>query len=88
MKYIALRVELDGMSQEVPVVFPKQFVHADIAAAMNSVPGLENATVVSAGECRVNARCSGHSSTLNVSSRGDTDSTLINVNDYCHGFTD
>lgn len=88
MKYVMLKIESGDMAQELPFIFPNQLVHSDIAAALESVPGMEGAKVVAAGECHVQSKCSGRSTTMNLSSRGKRDSENINTIDYCHGLVE
>ncbi|WP_260524279.1 hypothetical protein [Serratia sp. PL7] len=94
MKYIMLRVN-KPMAREIPIIFPDNLVHADVVNAMRMLvayPGIEDATVVSAGYCNLNlsAECYGKSETLGISSRESDDSIVINTYDYTHGllFTD
>ncbi|OCJ46351.1 hypothetical protein [Serratia sp. 14-2641] len=89
MKYIMLRVD-KPMAREIPIIFPDNLVHADVANAMRMLvayPGMANATVVSAGYCNLNlsVECHGKSTTLNVSSRETDDNIVINTYDYTHG---
>lgn len=87
MKYIVLR----AAGREFPVIFPNDFVHADVATALReSCDMLAKAEVVSAGETssmNVAPGCVGKSSTLGVPSRGRADDDLIRMHDYLHGIT-
>lgn len=86
MKYIMLKIVESEFTRLVPVIFPNSIVHADMARAVQSIPGMELAVVESAGECRVkDAFCSGASDTLQVKSHGQDDSIVINGMDYFHG---
>lgn len=70
MKYIVFK-SADG---EAPVLFPHDFTHSWVAAELRPL------TVVSAGFCEIqNGRiaCFGHSSSLNISSRGAVDAALV-----------
>lgn len=86
-KYIVLEVDRkEAGLQRLPIIFPDILVHADVAEAIMRLPNFvqHKATVVSAGDCSIEAQCSGHSETLNLNSdAGDTD--LINTFPYFHG---
>lgn len=95
MKYIVLRRTLgkgkDPMLQDIPIIFPEQLIHADVAAALTAPDGpLEGATAVSAGDLpsfsfSTKPFCGGKSTTLNLESRGESDDALIRQMDYFHG---
>ncbi len=84
------KITASGFDRHVPIIFPSQIVHSDIA---NEITDLleakykaENIEVVSAGECNVTSTgCSGNSETLEKISRGDEDRNVINTMDYFHG---
>lgn len=89
MKYIVFSLGLDGMSREVPVMFPNCMVHIEVARSLVAGQVLKGnpIKVVSAGEyCPFNGACSGESTTLMVKSRGDIDTKLIQTHDYTGGF--
>lgn len=91
MKYVMFEVINDDIKQFVPVVFPNLFVHsimADYFGVALREHGL-NVKVRSAGEVRLGSRvrCSGSSSTLDVSSHAD-DAMIIETFDYAFGFVD
>ncbi len=70
MKYVVLITD-EG---ETPIIFPKQLFHDEVA---NTV---ENRGVVSAGFVRLsdgNIECYGESLGLELSSRGESDTSLI-----------
>jgi hypothetical protein len=86
MKYIVLQVIEGGLEREIPILFPSFLVHKLVADALIGTEGLENATVVSAGDVEASSfTCNGKSETLNLTSRGDEDRKLINTVDYFHG---
>lgn len=90
MKYVVFRIPGETISQEVPVIFPDQFVHSLMAEALQQaivahLPEGGNVEVVSAGDIRIrNAICSGKSSTLQLRSRGK-DTFLVLTMDHLHG---
>lgn len=90
MKYIVFKRKIgnNGLEQCLPIVFPHELVHADVAKVVKSLRGMEAATPISAGDVtfRLGAHCNGSSITLNLESRGHDDSVLIDGYDYFHGF--
>lgn len=87
MKYIIFQVndEKGEPSHEVPIIFPKLLVHADVARAMKYCDGIRGGEVVSAGFIDVDPlRCYGTSESLNIGSR-EKDRSVINASDYFHG---
>jgi hypothetical protein len=85
MKYVMLQTQIGDMKQAVPIIFPKQLNHIDVADAIRKLEGMENAQVVSAGECNVRGQCGGRSPTLSLDSRGKEDDEIINTIDYMQG---
>lgn len=84
--YVVLRIADKGLERDIPIIYPDVLVHADVAAALERVPGLEKAVPVSAGNLILDVvSCSGRSSTLKLESRGDEDKSLINSFPYFHG---
>lgn len=89
MKYVMLAQQLSGqgLTQFVPIIFPKQLVHAEVAKAI--LPLLNKATTVSAGEVNFLAdgtvHCYGYSKTLGLGPRPD-DALVISAIDYSWGF--
>lgn len=70
MKYIVFK----SVKDEAPVLFPHAFTHSWVAEQMKPLG------VVSAGFVEITdgvVRCYGHSSSLNIPSRGDLDSKLV-----------
>jgi folate-dependent tRNA-U54 methylase TrmFO/GidA len=89
MKYVMLEVThgrgKTKVKRLVPFIFPNVLVHADVALAVQRIPGLANAKVVRAGE--VHVQCSdtfGESSTLGVKASA-ADAVTISRYDYFHG---
>lgn len=84
MKYILFQLG----DQLIPVLFPDQMVHRDMAHAIQGWPFLrmKDATIVSAGTVSgvTCSMTSDESKTLNVVAR-DEDATVINTYDYCFG---
>jgi|GEM_PF-1798735 len=85
MKYVMLQIDHAGLSRQMPVIFPNALSHDQVAAAMKALEGMEGAEPISAGFCTVNASCHGDSETLQLQSRADEDSTVINTHDQLHG---
>lgn len=93
MKYIMFecaRGTNDGLVFNIPIIFPGQLVHREVANAL--IPKLRTAfsecsiCVVSAGDFNLSTlECSGESDTLRLKSRGQEDSTLIRIHDIMHG---
>jgi hypothetical protein len=89
MKYVMLRCRIGSITKMVPIIFPNELVHQDVAEAITHLIGMKHgwdAEVVGAGEVGgldVSA-CSGGSETLSVSSRKE-DASVINGYDYWHG---
>jgi hypothetical protein len=71
MKYIVFT----SPRGEAPVLFPHEFTHSWVAGELRPMKP------VSAGFVEMSAdgaiRCFGHSSSLNLPSRGETDATLV-----------
>lgn len=68
-------------SQDEFVIFSPTFVHRDIAHGLNDkIVSAGNITIQQEGNSRtrVNAHCYGHSHTLNLVSRPEEDSEIIN----------
>lgn len=85
MKYVVVKVG----NNAYPVIFPDHLVHEDMANAVIEVlrkarpSDGHTAAAISAGDVTIfDAECSGRSSTLDMESRGDTDSLLIRVGHY------
>lgn len=91
MKYVMFFVEGELINQAIPVIFPNVLVHEDVAEAVKTMPGMQNAKPISAGEVTFNpvdcAHCDGRSDTLDLASRGERDSRIINLNDYGAGLS-
>ncbi len=84
-KYIVLELDSGSFKRRVPIIFPDILVHADVAAAVQSLPMMGEAKPIAAGSIDLMAAaCHGRSSTLNVSA-GETDAELINTFPYFHG---
>jgi hypothetical protein len=84
MKYIKLQLPMgsDGICQEIFVAMSNFVVHSDLAEAMQKMPGLEKAVVVTAGEINVEASSThGWSSSLGLEA-DPADAGSFNLNDY------
>jgi hypothetical protein len=85
MKYIIF-ISKDGR-QEIPIIFPNNLVHLEVAQAMSKLVGTSR--VVAAGEfssLAIDAECNGKSTTIGVKSREEQDDRLISNYDYTFGF--
>jgi hypothetical protein len=86
-----------AMYQELPVIFPKDMIHARVAEALvemlkgeiNPEAGDVKIEVIAAGELAYpiteKPRCGGHSETMGLKSRGEEDAELIRFMDYSSG---
>ena len=84
-KYVMLEIDNGAFKRRLPIIFPDILVHADVAAAVQSLPMMGEAKPIAAGSIDLMAAaCHGRSSTLNVSA-GETDAELINTFPYFHG---
>ncbi len=88
MKYIVLAHDFSsGKTQELPILFPAELAHAEVAAAlMHLLPG-NDPRVVAAGDARLDAapRCSGRSDLMEIWSRTYIDGLLFFTHDIHHG---
>lgn len=88
MKYIMFEVDIGTLTKKVPVVFPNELVHREVAGVL--VPMLHkqfgSCRCISAGEFSpITGDCSGRSSTMKLDSRGEEDSAIIIGCDYGAG---
>ena len=76
MQYKSKYIIVDNANGIIPVVFTELATHKDVARG--SMPG----TILGAGFCSINVDgrydCYGESTSLNVKSRGEEDSRLLN----------
>ena len=77
MQYKSKYIIVDNATGIIPVVFTELATHKDVARGF--MPG----TIIGAGFCYIDERdckyvCYGESTSLNVKSRGDEDSKLLN----------
>ena len=91
MKYIMFEVKVGNLTQKVPIIFPNNLVHADVAKRMKHClirdHNMDGVEVVAAGDAHVEARCSGRSETLKLESQLE-DSFTINFIDYGGAFNE
>lgn len=93
MKYIMFERPLGkgvggSLVQKVPIIFPNDLTHSEVAKALLTMKELEGAHPTSAGQVTFNnAQVSFNSSTLNLSSKPE-DSELIQLMDHFHGITE
>lgn len=92
MKYIVWRTTVAGARRDLPVLFPDELVHKDVAESLRCL--LYDLTdgepeVVAAGFARVDSVvCTGKSETLDKASRGSADKKLIESFDLMHGWVE
>lgn len=94
MKYVVMRVKVaSDQYREMPFIFPNMCVHSEIADSIKENLALVHqwldVETVAAGEVSLftaNIQCGGHSSTLDLKSRGEQDELLIRMMDYTHGY--
>jgi hypothetical protein len=90
VKYIIFRTTVAGAAREVPVMFPQELVHRQVALRLERLIreiGDGDCAVVAAGTVRVDSVvCTERSETLNVDSRGSKDKRLIESFDLLHGW--
>lgn len=83
MKYIIYERETLGMARKIPIIFPNELVHLDIAKALSKVIG--SSRIVGAGDCYLTVAGVGRfSSTIGIKSK-EGDEELINNYEYFHG---
>lgn len=86
MKYIMFKQQQSEMTKLIPVIFPNDFVHKDIADALQQTV-LKGSEIHSAGFISpLNLLPEGRSETLNVKADPDTDEMVIKMNDYGAGW--
>lgn len=86
MKYIMFKQEQGDLSKLIPVIFPNDLVHADVAKALQQSV-LKGHSIVSAGSISpLNLEAEGRSETLGVESNPIVDSHVIKMNDYGVGY--
>lgn len=86
MKYIMFKQEQGEMTKLIPVIFPNDLVHKDVADALQQSV-LANSEIHSAGFISpLNLKPEGKSETLNITADPDTDELVIKMNDYGAGW--
>lgn len=86
MKYIMFKQQVGDMDKLVPIIFPNDLVHEDVAKALQESV-LKDHTIVSAGSISLlNLKAEGRSETLNIESNPVMDSHVIKMNDYGAGW--
>lgn len=89
MKYVMLkRTNPKGGSQLLPVIFPNELAHADVAEALCERMETKkfDLEVVSAGDfCMLTKQATGKSTTLKLKADRERDSQIIANHDYAHG---
>lgn len=86
MKYIMFKGQIGDMTKLIPVIFPNDLVHKDVADALQQ-GALKNTTIHSAGFINpLNLKPEGGSETLNINSDPEVDEIVIKMNDYGGGW--
>lgn len=88
MKYIVFEIKTGRVSIEMPIIFPNNFVHSEVAKVMSKIDLLKNAEIVSAGEVsstNIAGPFFGKSETLKVESRKGIDEDMVRMHDYFSG---
>lgn len=81
-----LEIDNGAFKRRLPIIFPDILVHADMAAAVQSLPMMGEAKPIAAGSIDLLVgSCHGKSTTLNVASNEADDAELINAFPYFHG---
>lgn len=84
MKYVMLQVQMNQMCNLLPVIFPAQLVHVDVATGMRAVCGMHwpraEVSFVSAGTIILdNVEVGGHSTTMGLRSHPDDASIIYSI---------
>lgn len=89
MKYIIYKRIYCGVEQELPIIFPNNLVHLEIAKALKDIVG--SSKIIAAGEFSSmnidDKGFSGKSDTIGIKSRGKKDGELIKNFDYFSGLS-
>lgn len=86
MKYIMFQQQHGEMTKLVPVIFPNDLVHKEVADALQQLV-LKDTVIHSAGSISLlNLKPEGRSTTLNIEADHDTDELVIKMNDYGAGW--
>lgn len=89
MKYIVFQHDIAGIKQEIPIIFPNNLVHLEVAKALTKVIG--SSRIVAAGEFSstdIEAdSIGGESTTIGIKSRKMQDKKLIWGIDYTQGLS-
>lgn len=86
MKYIMFKQDQGELSKLIPVIFPNDLVHEDVAKALQQTV-LKDHSIFSAGSISpLNLIAEGHSETLGIASSPEVDSYVIKMNDYGAGY--
>lgn len=85
MKYVVIRAKMGNLTREIPIIFPNDLTHKDVArAVVKMIPEAKDGVPVSAGEVNsfaLGAKPFGKSVTLGLSARPE-DEQLIAMCDY------
>ena len=89
MKYVIYQRNYCGMKQEIPIIFPNQLVHLDVARVLSKVIG--SSKIIAAGEFSSmdigGERFGGTSTSIGIGSRGKMDAAVISNFDYFQGLS-
>jgi len=90
MKYVMAEVKRGSLVKKVPLVFPNELVHREMATVFKQAlhrHGWDDVRFVSAGELVMfgaGVECSGSSETMGLTAQ-DGDARVIEMYDYMHG---
>ena len=89
MKYIIFTKLIGDLPQEIPILFPNELVHLEVAKALVKVVGTSK--IVAAGEfnsMQINSEgFHGKSVSIGIKSRGPRDGVMISLVDYLKGIS-
>lgn len=83
MKYIMYEKEINELKRKIPIIFPSELVHIQVAKALKDLVG--TSIIVGAGDFNLlTLECTGKSTTLGIGSK-EGDSSIIKNYEYSHG---
>lgn len=94
MKYIVIRTKVGSLTKDIPIIFPNDLSHVDVAnAVIEKVPEAKDGKPVSAGAISSTAIDADMVSpegsvSLKMKRGNERDGIMIQLYDYVHGFVD
>lgn len=83
MKYIMYEKKVGDLIRKIPIIFPNELVHIEVARALSNLIGTSR--IVGAGDCYIKVdSCFGNSTTIGIKSKPE-DKEIINDFEYFHG---